>query len=250
MASLMKADGTYDYDAVATEDDAEPSTSGSNTDDSDYESETAGSDEHGVHTYDWPSQRKRKYSPKHGVQKQRRKTTHDNTGDTNVENDVSGSSENDGMPLSDFKCSECEMKFSNTSARNKHMRSSHTEFHCTFENCKKVFRDPNTRRKHVMVVHKGVKRCVCEVCEVTFSTAGSLKHHIYCVHTENCEKTKYVCEECKKVFYTKSKLSLHKSVHTGEKNYHCSFEGCGKSFRYYSLINISLIDCLHCSCFS
>lgn len=249
MASLMKADGTYDYDAVTTGDDAEPSTGGSNTDDSDYESETACSDEYDVHTCDCPTQRKRKYCPKQGVRKQKRKTTQYDTGDTDVENDVSvnkdsvdNSSEEHGVPLSDFKCSECEMKFSNPSARNKHMRSSHTEFHCTFENCKKVFRDPNSCRKHVMVVHKGVKRCVCKICEETFSTAGSLKHHIYCVHTENCEKTKYVCEECQKVFYTKSKLSLHKSVHTGEKNYQCRFEGCGKSFRYNSVINISLID--------
>ncbi|KAJ7131688.1 hypothetical protein C8R43DRAFT_895649 [Mycena crocata] len=37
---------------------------------------------------------------------------------------------------------------------------------------------------------------------------------------------RYVCPDCDKAFSTSSHLGRHSRVHTGEKNYPCSFPGC------------------------
>ncbi|KAJ6584107.1 hypothetical protein DFH09DRAFT_266701 [Mycena vulgaris] len=39
-------------------------------------------------------------------------------------------------------------------------------------------------------------------------------------------KKRYVCPDCDKAFSTSSHLGRHSRVHTGEKNYKCSFPGC------------------------
>lgn len=67
---------------------------------------------------------------------------------------------------------------------------------CPHKDCNKLFRDNSAMRKHL-------------------HTHGPRIH---------------VCSECGKAFVESSKLKRHQLVHTGEKPFQCTFEGCGKRF--------------------
>ena len=49
---------------------------------------------------------------------------------------------------------------------------------------------------------------------------------------DNCENiTKhFVCNTCKKTFKTKSQMTVHKRIHSGETPYKC--DDCNKGFTY------------------
>ncbi|PVU97493.1 hypothetical protein BB561_000507 [Smittium simulii] len=44
------------------------------------------------------------------------------------------------------------------------------------------------------------------------------------------QRKRYLCPVCNKLFARPSTLSTHMHSHTGERPYHCTWEGCGKKF--------------------
>ncbi|OMH81159.1 Zinc finger protein [Zancudomyces culisetae] len=48
------------------------------------------------------------------------------------------------------------------------------------------------------------------------------------------QRKRYLCSVCHKFFARPSTLATHMNSHTGEKPYHCTSEGCGKSFSVMS----------------
>uniref|UniRef100_F1L3H4 Polycomb protein PHO n=1 Tax=Ascaris suum TaxID=6253 RepID=F1L3H4_ASCSU len=67
--------------------------------------------------------------------------------------------------------------------------------------------------------------CPHENCTKLFKNCAALRKHVV-FHAPPSHK----CAECGRAFVERSKLRRHQLVHTGEKPFHCDFEGCGKRF--------------------
>ncbi|KMZ07399.1 polycomb protein PHO isoform X4 [Drosophila simulans] len=74
-----------------------------------------------------------------------------------------------------------------------------------------------TNDKKIACPHKG--------CNKHFRDSSAMRKHL---HTHGPRV--HVCAECGKAFVESSKLKRHQLVHTGEKPFQCTFEGCGKRF--------------------
>ncbi|XP_077835837.1 zinc finger protein 557 isoform X7 [Macaca mulatta] len=72
--------------------------------------------------------------------------------------------------------------------------------------------------------HLGAEFSECNQCFKVFSTKSSLMRHKK-IHTG---EKRYDCNECGKSYSSKSYVTVHKRIHNGEKPYKCS--DCGKTF--------------------
>ena len=59
---------------------------------------------------------------------------------------------------------------------------------------------------------------LCELCEASYKTKGSLKQHYLTAHTDTC---KFTCDICGKNFKRSSQLNAHHKVHTDSRPFEC-----------------------------
>lgn len=83
-------------------------------------------------------------------------------------------------------------------------------FPCSFENCKRVFRNKFSLNRHELA-HTQVRSFTCKFCHKSFILCQYLKEHEY-IHTKELP---YVCgvSGCTKRFRQAGKLSLHRRTH-------------------------------------
>ena len=116
----------------------------------------------------------------------------------------------------------------------KGLRKGAKIYKCEHEGCNKVFSDSSNYKKHYDAVHLNIRKHLCEKCSFMFKTKGALRSHLNACHEKDISKSHlFECSICSKRFTTNAKLGIHKTVHTNLKPFTCTYEGCGKSFRYF-----------------
>jgi len=100
------------------------------------------------------------------------------------------------------------------------------KFECHVEDCRKVFSDKTSYKKHIHV--HGEKQYICPYsdCNKKFLDNSKLRRHLL-VHTGD---KPYRCDLCGKKFSLDFNLRTHLRIHTGEKPYACTYPGCFKRF--------------------
>ena len=126
------------------------------------------------------------------------------------------------------------------------------KYKCGF--CQNVFGQSGSLKRHIKLVHEGVKDHTCDHCGKTFGRGYNLKMHLKTDH-EGVKELKY-CKFCGKGFTRVFTLQEHiKTVHEGlKKSFHCN--NCSKVFGQQRLLNrhiklvhdvVKIHNCEHCN---
>ncbi|XP_063696047.1 zinc finger protein 70-like [Culicoides brevitarsis] len=89
--------------------------------------------------------------------------------------------------------------------------------------------------KQHMLVHSGVRKHKCSLCDKSFAQISNLNHHMK-LHVDEGKKARPKCDLCGKSFSEMRSLKRHEVKHTGERKYECDL--CPKKFLYsHNLLN-------------
>ena len=92
------------------------------------------------------------------------------------------------------------------------------------EKCYKYFSSKRSLGKHIRVFHLGIKKFLCQICEISFLWNYELKSHVQKKHPKDGEVLEiFYCDQCTKQYTEKNNLNQHikNKHHENEKNFHC-----------------------------
>ena len=127
------------------------------------------------------------------------------------------------------KCKHCDFIMQSGKEVKNHLKSVHNMGYFICKYCGKDIENKNTLQEHELRKHGNTEHGTisCEFCGMTFVHNFRLRKHVFDAH-EN--KRPFICDICSKTYKHKGKLADHLLTHSGEKNFLCTREECGKAF--------------------
>lgn len=115
--------------------------------------------------------------------------------------------------IKNFVCPTCGIRKTTGHELRVHMKYHTSDLTFPCELCSQVFTRDANKKRHMKVVHCGVKAYNCSYCDRSFGKAETLKHHVM---THTGEKP-YACEVCGHRFIQSVALKTHMKVHSKGK---------------------------------
>ncbi|XP_050441063.1 zinc finger protein 888-like isoform X3 [Adelges cooleyi] len=119
-----------------------------------------------------------------------------------------------------LKCDQCayHVRDKCKSRFREHVNIHAADAQIKCDHCDRMFRLDRSRKRHVAVVHMGIKKHACRFCGRLFSDSNMLKSH-EAIHTG---EKRFVCDMCGKSFRQKTTLNLHvRFTHNKERSHVC-----------------------------
>ena len=114
-----------------------------------------------------------------------------------------------------FSCDQCDKTFSTAGIRKTHVQNRHSKddtLQLPCEECGKMFRHAGSLNTHIEFVHRS-GRPTPSPCPQCAKPVRYLKNHLQQAHSTI---RNFGCEECGKMFKTKSEVTDHKKSHLPE----------------------------------
>ncbi|XP_070508840.1 transcription factor grauzone-like [Chironomus tepperi] len=119
-----------------------------------------------------------------------------------------------------FKCKLCDYVVSRPKFleihQNTHLPESEKPLECDL--CSKRFIWKNALKNHLMKHQTERKLHICNICNKTYQTAGSLSSHKKFTHYSDSNKTRKLCEICSKSFSTLTSYREHLTLHSEDRD--------------------------------
>ena len=100
--------------------------------------------------------------------------------------------------------------------------------------CNKAYRLSGELNRHVEIQHENIRNFECDICKRYFGMRAQLMSHIKTVHDK---KRDFKCKECSAAFGTKGELNRHtKIIHNNIRDFVCTIcnGAYGTRYQYYN----------------
>ncbi|XP_064109336.1 uncharacterized protein LOC135217418 isoform X2 [Macrobrachium nipponense] len=162
---------------------------------------------------------------------------HTDNDETKIADNIKGSHRIKRKKIGVHKCDECDKTFSNRLSLREHAPAHQQGTECNI--CGRYLSTKARLKAHLFKMHdigeEKNKEIECNDCKKSFSTKAGLRYHRNVIHHVG---TKYVCEQCDKVFYYHVPYKSHMLYAHGEKKVIC--ETCGEKFYTVAKLNIHI----------